>query len=254
MLYSFYFFIFCIDISTNFIGQNFYSQMKNYIRRGDNPNIQSDDLDQNEANMPISYEDESYEIKTDYRKPTLPITQAPSRNQYAPNFLPNNFQKNINEGMNQKDLDTNQFNEFNSNYDSRQKYPPHNPNQQHHFDNQTPIYVPPFLLNNVRPSRRNQHNAPKDYLPWSIANIFICVIIALPALFFSVQTRDMKRMGNIKKAKANSKRSLILNIIASVVGLLTILLAVILRFALYQLFVNNDVQSQNVPIYIAGGK
>jgi len=230
--------------------------MKNFTRRGDNANIQSDDLDQNEANIPISYEDESYDIKTDYRKPTLPITQAPSRNQYAPNFLPNNFQNNNtsnfnNDGISQKDIDTNNFNEFNNNYEARQKYP-HHPNQ--HFDNQTPIYVPPFLLNNVRPSRRNQHNAPKDYLPWSIANIFICVIIALPALFFSVQTRDMKRMGNIKKAKANSKRSLILNIIASVVGLLTILLAVILRFALYQLFVNNDVQSQNVPIYIAGGK
>ena len=230
--------------------------MKNYIRRGDNPNIQTDDLDQNEANIPISHDEESYDIKTDFRKPTLPVTQAPSRNQYASNFLPNNLHNNninINDGLSQKDIDTNNFNEFNNNYDARQKYPHHH-HQNQQFDNQTPIYVPPFLLNNVRPSRRNQHNAPKDYLPWSIANIFICVIIALPALFFSVQTRDMKRMGNIKKAKANSKRSLILNIIASVVGLLTILLAVILRFALYQLFVNNDVQSQNVPIYIAGGK
>lgn len=116
-----------------------------------------------------------------------------------------------------------------------------------------PIYVPPYLLNQ-RASRRHDYNRPLDYLPWSVANIFICVIIALPALFFSVQTRDLNRAGNVKKAKINSKRSLILNIVASVVGLLTILLAVILRFALYQLFVHNDVNSQNVPIIIAGGR
>ena len=132
------------------------------------------------------------------------------------------------------------FNTLNSNNDNR---------------SDLPIYVPPFLLNTNRPSsRRHDHNRPLDYLPWSVANIFICVIIALPALFFSVQTRDLNRAGNVKKAKVNSNRSLILNIIASVVGLLTILLAVILRFALYQLFVHNDVNSQNVPIIIAGGR
>ena len=116
-----------------------------------------------------------------------------------------------------------------------------------------PIYVPPYLINpNARQSRHHQFNAPHDYLPWSVANIFICVIIALPALFYSVQTRDMKRIGNVKKAKVNSKRSLVLNIVASVVGLFTIVTALILRFALYQLFVENDVRSQNVPL-IAGG-
>ena len=127
--------------------------------------------------------------------------------------------------------------------------------QSQYYDSRSeqPIYVPPYLLNQ-RPSRRHDYNKPLDYLAWSVANIFICVIIALPALFFSVQTRDLNRAGNVKKAKVNSRRSLILNIVASVVGLLTILLAVILRFALYQLFVHNDVNSQNVPIIIAGGR
>ncbi|CAF0922806.1 unnamed protein product [Brachionus calyciflorus] len=134
-------------------------------------------------------------------------------------------------------------------YASNKSFNPNNQGTLH--SNDTPLYVPPFLMNNTRQSRHN-HNAPRDYLPWSIANIFICAIVAMPALFFSVQTRDQKKIGNIKKAKVNSKRALILNIVASVVGLLTILLAVILRFALYQLFVNNDVKSYNVPI-IAGG-
>lgn len=120
-------------------------------------------------------------------------------------------------------------------------------------NNQTPVYVPPFLVDqDSRPLRSHHRNAPFDYLPWSIANIFLCVIIAMPALFFSIQTRDLKRAGDVKQAKLNSKRSLILNIVASIVGVLTIMLALILRFALYQLFVYQDVQSQNVPL-IAGG-
>jgi hypothetical protein len=129
-----------------------------------------------------------------------------------------------------------------------------NSNSKTQLNPHAPIYVPPFLLNDLTRTSRHRHNynAPQDYLPWSIANIFICVIIAVPALFFSVQTRDMKKVGNLKKAKSNSKKSLILNIIASVVGLLTIMTIILLRFALYQLIVQNDVKSQNVPI-IAGG-
>lgn len=131
-------------------------------------------------------------------------------------------------------------------------------NQQHQIqqmfqDNQTPVYVPPFLVDrDARPLRSHNHNAPLDYLPWSIANIFLCAIIAMPALFFSIQTRDLKKAGDIKKARLNSKRSLILNILASVLGVVAIMLALILRFALYQLFVHQDVKSQNFPL-IAGG-
>jgi hypothetical protein len=94
---------------------------------------------------------------------------------------------------------------------------------------------------------------PQDFLFWSIANVFIFVILALPALFFSVQVREMKRANNYEKAKYYSKRCLILNIIASVLGLLAITLAIIFRFALYHLFVQNDVQSQSVPLNGSAG-
>lgn len=124
------------------------------------------------------------------------------------------------------------------------------PKQSQYYDvtSEQPIYVPPFLKEN-KSLRRDKHNDVNDFLIWSVANIFICVIIALPALFFSVQTRDNKKGGYQKKAKSNSRRALILNIIASTVGLCIILLAVILRFAVYHLFVNNDVNSYNVPLY-----
>jgi len=95
---------------------------------------------------------------------------------------------------------------------------------------------------------RHQHQGPQDYLIWSIMNIFINVIVALPALFFSVQTRDMKEIGNYQKAKYYSKRSLILNIVASVTGLIGITLAILFRFALYHLFVQIDINSENVPL------
>ena len=97
------------------------------------------------------------------------------------------------------------------------------------------------------------HHGPQDFLLWSIANVFIFVVLALPALFFSVQVREMKRAHNYEKAKYYSKRSLILNIIASVLGLLAITLAIIFRFALYHLFVQNDVQSQSVPLNGSAG-
>lgn len=115
--------------------------------------------------------------------------------------------------------------------------------------NEMPLYVPPYMLDSVRPHRPGRdRDAPSDYLPWSIANIFLCVLFALPALFFSIQTREMKKCGDTKQARSNSKRSLLFNIMASIIGVMTILLAILLRFALYQLFVNNDIQSYNVPL------
>lgn len=131
---------------------------------------------------------------------------------------------------------------------SVKNYKPNKQSQYYDVTSEQPIYVPPFLKEN-KPLRRDKHNDVNDFLIWSIANIFICVIIALPALFFSVQTRDNKKGGYQKKAKTNSRRALVLNIIASTVGLCIILLAVILRFAVYHLFVNNDVNSYNVPLY-----
>lgn len=104
-----------------------------------------------------------------------------------------------------------------------------------------------FYRSSSRHSTPRQ-TGPSDYLAWSVVNIFINVLFAIPALFFSVQTRDAKKAGNINKAKVYSKRSLILNIIASSSGLIAITTAILLRFAVYQLFVHHDIKSQNVPL------
>lgn len=219
--------------------------MKNY-----KPEQDINDVEQNEE--PISYEDPEdinrYVINSTNRPV---ITQSPAR---GGNAAPSKSGFNLNNHSNFQPVSSNSNINLMSKHNMQQQQQQRQQNQYYDPRGEPPIYVPPFLVNNnARQSRHHPHfNSPQDYLPWSIANIFICVIIALPALFFSVQTRDLKRMGNIKKAKMNSRRSLILNIVASVIGLFTIVTALILRFALYQLFVQNDVRSQNVPL-IAGG-
>jgi len=135
-----------------------------------------------------------------------------------------------------------------SGQDAPKKIPQSQQPTYYDVKSEQPIYVPPFLKEN-QSLRGSKHNKVNDFLFWSVANIFICVIFALPALFFSVQTRDNKKAGNQVKARSYSKRALILNIFASTIGLLTISLALILRFAVYHLFVQGDVNSQNVPIY-----
>jgi len=148
---------------------------------------------------------------------------------------------------NQKTQDKTYKNPY-SGPDASKKIPQRQQPTYEDVKSEQPIYIPPFLKEN-QPIRGSKYNKVNDFLYWSVANIFICVIIALPALFFSVQTRDQKKSGNQVKARSYSKRALILNIFASVIGLLTITLALILRFALYHLFVESDVNSQNVPIY-----
>lgn len=247
--------------------------MKNYLRKDRNFNdLDSNDVEKNEQKMPMSYNQQSNYSEDDANHPpNMNYYHQSSTNRSSAPISPSkavSFKTPSINSYQQQQQQHQQYPQphysYNNDRDQRlgnggggpihkqQPQPQHQILQQMFQDNPTPIYVPPFLLSNERSRAHPNHNAPLDYLPWSIANIFLCVIIAMPALFFSIQTRDFKRSGNIKKARVNSKRSLMLNITASVVGLLTIMLALILRFALYQLFVHNDVRSQNVPL-IAGG-
>jgi hypothetical protein len=130
-------------------------------------------------------------------------------------------------------------------FDTSSQYKQQNRLSKNFDTSACPAYYKDALDRVAKQQNRANYRGPPDYIIWSILNIFVFVIIALPALFFSVQTRDMKRIGNYQKAKYYSKRALWLNIIGSTVGLLAITLALIFRFALYHLFVQNDVNSQN---------
>jgi hypothetical protein len=140
-----------------------------------------------------------------------------------------------------------------TNYEASLKQQQHPHRLSKNFDTSAcPAYYKDALDRVKKQQDHTNYRGPNDYMIWSILNIFIFVILALPALFFSVQTRDMKRIGNYQKAKHYSKRALWLNILASALGLLAITLALIFRFALYHLFVQNDVNSQSF-LLTAGG-
>ena len=228
--------------------------MKNYTRndRGDFNG------EQNEQQIPISAESEDLNNQQNTINPGYNYNQSKSPNRNSNNYtnqgrpLSNNYNTSLGRQQQSPYYATSKGNMNNRNTltSADLKF---NPSQFQSINNKdTPLYVPPYILDNLRPTRQmRNHNSPSDYLLWSILNIFICVLFAMPALFFSIQTREMKKIGEIKKAKQNSRRSLVFNIVASVVGILVIMLIIILRFALYQLFVHYDVHSYNMPI--AGG-
>jgi heme/copper-type cytochrome/quinol oxidase subunit 2 len=65
----------------------------------------------------------------------------------------------------------------------------------------------------------------REYFIWSIINIFIGSIFGIVAVCFSCMTRYKKRKNDFNEAKKWSKRTLIFNIIVTVLVILSIGLA-----------------------------
>ncbi|CAF3761456.1 unnamed protein product, partial [Rotaria magnacalcarata] len=60
----------------------------------------------------------------------------------------------------------------------------------------------------------------RDYLPWSILNIFVSFLLAgLIAIFLSITVRRYARENNFIKAKKFSSITLVFNLLASLIGL-----------------------------------
>ncbi|CAF3473270.1 unnamed protein product [Rotaria socialis] len=73
----------------------------------------------------------------------------------------------------------------------------------------------------------------RDYLFWSIINIFIGGIVAgLIAVLFSYFTREQKRVNNLNEAKKWSRRALICNILTTTLGIISICLLIALPIGL----------------------
>ena len=67
-----------------------------------------------------------------------------------------------------------------------------------------------------------------DYKVWSILNIiFCCLIFGGLALHNSSQVRNRLRIGDLQGARAASKRAAIINILATISGIIIITLAVL---------------------------
>ena len=59
---------------------------------------------------------------------------------------------------------------------------------------------------------------PKDHLYWSILNLLVCFIFAIPALYFVIRSRKNFQEGELQLAFKNSKRARYCNVIADIIG------------------------------------
>jgi len=102
-------------------------------------------------------------------------------------------------------------------------------------------YQPKFgLKNNHVSPQQSVINVPlpktisvdqiKTYTEWSIVNIFFCCLcLGCIACFYSSETEDFKLSGNIQRALNASKKARIFNIIATVLGIIIIIITITVR-------------------------
>ncbi|KAM3921165.1 dispanin subfamily A member 2b-like [Leptodactylus fuscus] len=69
----------------------------------------------------------------------------------------------------------------------------------------------------------------KDYLIWSILNLICCCLpLGIVALIFSIKTRDATQQNDMMSATKNSRTAFNLNIAATVIGVIMIIIVVVL--------------------------
>jgi nitric oxide reductase large subunit len=89
---------------------------------------------------------------------------------------------------------------------------------QQNYNNQT-YFNPQYCQSN-----NQSFEEIKDYLIWSIINIFLFPIIGIICLFHSLKIRKFKRQGNLEEAKVYSKRLFTLNLTFTIIGVVFIIL------------------------------
>lgn len=84
-----------------------------------------------------------------------------------------------------------------------------------------------------KPSFSQSGVPQKDFFLFSIFNILCCnVCLGIPALVYSVKTREANKHGRYQDASASSRLSKIFNIYSVLVGLLILALIIIIEFHL----------------------
>ena len=84
-----------------------------------------------------------------------------------------------------------------------------------------PPPIPPVIVQDL--------NSVPNYMAWSILNILCCFwILGCVACFFSIQTDDSKKNGDIQGALNNSRTARIINIVSTILGLILNIIVIIL--------------------------
>jgi hypothetical protein len=82
---------------------------------------------------------------------------------------------------------------------------------------------PTSVLIDPQPIIIQSRDQIKSYTYWSILNIFCCCLcLGCLACYYSNQTKDLKRMDDIQGAFNASKKARIINIIATIIGIIFI--------------------------------
>ena|ERR1712127_1359 len=88
---------------------------------------------------------------------------------------------------------------------------------------------------------------PRTYLVWSLFNSLCCLLcccnwfslpFSIPALIYSLKARENIRMGNIKRAIANSRISRFLNLIV-LITVISLIIAIVVAFEILKIVVRN---------------
>ncbi|XP_077113522.1 dispanin subfamily A member 2b-like [Ranitomeya variabilis] len=93
------------------------------------------------------------------------------------------------------------------------------------------MYQPTSDVVTMQPGPVSYQTQQKDYLVWSIVNLICCCLpLGLAAVIFSVKTRDAANQNNAALASKHSGTAYALNIAATVIGVILIIVLIIMFF------------------------
>ncbi|XP_044134613.1 dispanin subfamily A member 2b-like [Bufo gargarizans] len=96
------------------------------------------------------------------------------------------------------------------------------------------MYQPTTNAVTVQPGPASYRAPQKDYLIWSIVNLICCCLpLGIVALLFSIKTRDACHQNDTALANRNSRTAFNLNIAATVIGVIIIIISVVLYFLVF---------------------
>ena len=84
----------------------------------------------------------------------------------------------------------------------------------------------------ISPTNDFKYDNDDDYLFLSMFNLFFCLIIGIPAIIFSIRSRNQVKDGRFTEARKNSKIAKNLNMIGLVIGTIALIALISVNFYL----------------------
>ncbi|XP_035167642.1 interferon-induced transmembrane protein 5-like [Oxyura jamaicensis] len=95
------------------------------------------------------------------------------------------------------------------------------------------VSIPLYPPNRGQPPTTDPNEQPRDFFLWSLFNVLMGYGLAylgclcFPALIFSIKARDCKMLGDMEGARRHSTRAKVLNIICSLLMVVTVVVAIV---------------------------